>query len=141
MRLARNSRIAKGGTRGTVFKEVAQLRLADAKSLLEQKRFNGAIYMAGYAVECHLKYAACQRCGETYLPPNLEVHDWDILVKAAGLLSDIKSQKQVSLLYYALVEVWGPSLRYRTTKYSNKEALQLYKELSSLYQFFAELEP
>ncbi len=97
--------------------------------------------MAGYAVECHLKYAACQRCGVTYLPSNLEVHDWDVLVDAGGLFSAIKSQKEVSLLYDALVEMWGPDLRYRTTKYAKNQAPKLYNELSTLYQFFAELEP
>jgi hypothetical protein len=75
----------KGGTRGTVYREIARQRLADAKSLLDHTRFSGAIYLAGYAIECQLKFAVCERKNLTYLPANLEVHDWDRLVAAAGV--------------------------------------------------------
>src|SRR5205809_614011 len=43
-------RIPKGGTRGTVYREVAQHRLKDGGVLLDQGRYNGAIFEA---VLCH----------------------------------------------------------------------------------------
>ncbi len=135
------SRIPKGGTRGTIYREVARLRLDDAETLLDRSRFNGAIYLAGYAVECHLKYAVCDRKNVLYLPATLEVHDWDKLVEAAGLAADIKAQHQISLIYDALAERWGPALRYRTVKYAASEAPRLYKEMFALYQFLNELVP
>jgi hypothetical protein len=134
-------RIDRGATRGTVYREVAQLRMGDAGSLLANARYNGAIYMAGYAIECHLKFAFCQRKGELYLPAHLETHDWDKLVAASGLLPDIKQQPKMDAIYSALVDKWGPSLRYRTGKYSASEANRLYNELDELYSFLRELVP
>ena len=42
-------------TRGTVFKGVARLRFAEAEVLQRRKHLLGAVYLAGYAIECHLK--------------------------------------------------------------------------------------
>ncbi len=136
-----SQRIARGATRGTVFRDVAQVRMGDAVSLRENGRHLGAIYLAGYAIECHLKFAYCQRKGEVYLPAHLEVHDWDKLVDAAGLLPDIRRQPTMDAIYSASADTWGPSLRYRTVKYSAGEANRLYNELSELYDFLRELVP
>ena len=37
------------------FQEMAEQRLAEAKALLDQGKWNGAYYLAGYAVELALK--------------------------------------------------------------------------------------
>src|ERR1700733_9390749 len=37
------------------FQQLAELRLAEAKSLLEKGLPSGAYYLAGYAIECALK--------------------------------------------------------------------------------------
>lgn len=44
-------------------------------------------------------------------------------------------------IYSALVEKWGPSLRYRTASYSESEAKLLYNQMKQLYQFFKDLVP
>jgi HEPN domain-containing protein len=134
-------RITKGGTRGTVYRDVATLRIEDAGNLLQNGRRNGAVYLAGYAVECQLKYAFCRRKNSVYLPAPLEVHDWERLVDQAGLLKDIKVQSAMDAIYSALVEKWGPSLRYRTASYSESEAKLLYNQMKQLYQFFKDLVP
>lgn len=134
-------RIAKGGTRGTVYRDVARMRMEDAEALFEQNRFNGGIYLAGYAVECHLKYAVCETNEEIYLPAKFEVHDWDKLVEGAQLRTSIRKQKQVAAIYDALVEVWGPSLRYRTRLFDGKEAGVTYTEMKQLYQHLIETVP
>jgi hypothetical protein len=41
-------------------KRLAADRLKDAQSLLKAKRYNGAIYLCGYAVELALKARICQ---------------------------------------------------------------------------------
>ncbi len=53
--MAHQRSITPGGTRGTLFREVARVRLEDAGVLLAQRRQGGAVYLAGYAVECLLK--------------------------------------------------------------------------------------
>ncbi len=134
-------RSPRGGTRGTVYRAIARLRLLDGASLLASRRYNGSIYLAGYAVERHLKFAFCERRGFTYLPASLEVHDWDTLVVAAGLAVEINAQREMAALYSALDESWGRFLRYRTVKYAPNEAARLYKEMEELYQFLNELVP
>jgi hypothetical protein len=135
------SRTARGGTRGTVFREVARIRMADAASLLASGRHSGAIYLAGYAIECHLKFAYCCRREKVYLPEHLEVHDWDRIINAAGLLPDIRQESNMDALYSTLLVEWGPMLRYRTTKYSEVEANRLYSQMDQLYVYLKELVP
>jgi hypothetical protein len=134
-------RIPPGGIRGTIYRELARLRLKDAICLLGKERYNGCIYLAGYAIECHLKFAICERKEHDYLPAQLEVHDWDRLVTAAGLLVDIKKQKRMAGVYFSLVEHWGTTLRYRTTMYRANQAEGLFKQMNELYVFFKELVP
>jgi hypothetical protein len=124
-----------------VYQEVARIRMEDANTLLANNRHNGAVYLAGYAIECQLKYACCRRRGETYLQAQLEVHDWDTLVNAAGVLSDIRRQSAIHSIYSALVDKWGPSLRYQTARYRPSEANRLYNEMQQLYDFLRELAP
>jgi hypothetical protein len=95
-------------TRGKVFREVARHRIDDATSLIESERYNGAIYLAGYAIECHLKYAYCDRKEETYLPAEYEIHSWDALVEAAGLSPDLKTETKMYDLFSALAGTMGP---------------------------------
>ena len=136
-----SARIERGGTRGTVFRAVAELRIRDAKALLDARRLNGAIYLAGYSIECYLKYAYCERSRTIHLPADLETHRWDTLVESAGLVGDLKSAPKIFGLYSALADAWGPSLRYETGPYHPGQALRLYKEFSQLYQFLRELVP
>ena len=128
-------RIPPGGTRGTAFRDVGRWRWEDATTLLDEGRFNGAIYLAGYAIECHLKFAVCKRKGLTYLPAEFEVHDWDNLVDAAGLENDVKSEVKIATIYSTLADAWGPALRYRTRAFPSTEATRLYKAMEKLYLF------
>jgi len=131
----------KGGSRGTLFREIARARLLDAEALLRALRFDGAIYLAGYAIECQLKFAVCERRKILHLPADFEIHDWDTLVEEASLRPAIESQKQSKLLYDSLVDRWEPSLRYRNNLFSKNEAHRLYKEMEQLYQLLKELVP
>jgi hypothetical protein len=136
-------------TRGTVFQSVARLRIAESKVLLDSGKLHGAIYLAGYAVECQLKYAVCRRNGSTLLAARvcfvpgqrerpLYVHDWSLLLVAAQLRGSLE---RMETLFWKLHELWGPDLRYRTRPFKAHEASRLYREVVSLYQFFVELVP
>jgi len=95
-------RIPSGGTRGTVFRAIAEQRMLDAKTLLNSRRYNGAIYLAGYAIECHLKYGYCARKEEIYLPATCETHSWDFLIEAAGLSADLRTAPKI----LAIIPPW-----------------------------------
>jgi hypothetical protein len=68
-------KIVRGGTRGSVFRAVAAERLRDAEVLLEQGRPGGAVYLAGYALECVLKWAVTRHECTPYLAADLEIHN------------------------------------------------------------------
>lgn len=115
--------------------------MLDAKTLLNARRYNGAIYLAGYAIECHLKYRYCARKEEIYLPATCETHSWDFLIEAAGLSADLRTAPKILAIYSALDDQWGSSLRYRMHPYRQNDAVRLYSEFQELYLFLRELIP
>lgn len=62
-------------TSPTQFMMVAQERYADAKALASKKRWSGAIYLAGYAIECSLKAYLCRMRREPTLSAQYRTHD------------------------------------------------------------------
>lgn len=139
-------------TRGTVFQSVARLRVAESRVLLDKGYSRGAVYLAGYAVECQLKYAVCRRNGCTELPARVKfapgqrektlyVHDWSLLLTAAQMQRLLSCQPRMEALFSRLSDLWGPALRYRTAAYQPREASALYGEIIALYHCLQELEP
>jgi len=139
-------------TRGTVFKAVARFRAGESRVLLASGHELGAIYLAGYAVECHLKYAVCERNDLLELPATvrfepdprckaLYVHRWSLLLVAAQLQRTLSRQEKMEALFCKLDELWGPGLRYRTKNFKPGEASSLYAEIMALYKYFTEIQP
>jgi len=133
--------IPKGGTRGTVYKAAARERILDASELHDARRVHGAIYLAGYAIECHLKYAVCEHTQSTYLESWLENHSWERLVEQSGLSITLRRNKLVQALYEEMAEIWSTSLRYNPANRLTAAELALYQKLIALYQFFKETVP
>jgi len=133
--------ISKGGTRGTVYRAAARERILDAAKLHEANRVHGAIYLAGYAIECHLKYAVCENEQSIYLEGWLESHSWERLLAQSGILSTLHRNKRVLALYQELAEAWTTSLRYDPENRVTPDELQLYQKLIALYQFFKDTVP
>ncbi len=133
--------IPKGGTRGTVYKAAARERILDAEKLSEANRVHGAIYLAGYAIECHLKYAVCENAESTYLDSSLEIHSWDALLLHSGLEAKLARNAAMKSIYDELTDVWTTSLRYNPERRVRPADLQLYLQLKFLYEFFQETAP
>jgi HEPN domain-containing protein len=72
------------------FQALAQIRLVEAKTLLDTGRFDGAYYLAGYAVECALKACISRLTREFDFPPdrrsleNIYTHNLVRLVAGTG---------------------------------------------------------
>lgn len=133
--------IPSGGTRGEVFRVVARLRLEDASVLLDQRRHQGAIYLAGYALECLLKYAITRRQGDIYLSAKFETHDLDELLLAAGLLPALQSARSIHAIYSEFAELWTVELRYRPKSITPKEASRLYEQVEEIYDWINDNAP
>lgn len=117
--------------------QLAADRLADAKALLAAKRWPGAYYLAGYAVECALKACFIRRLMATDEFPEKKfseqcwTHNLAQRFAVAGLKDEFQAALTVDpdlLANWELVKDWSEASRYdRKTK---AKAEQLYDAIS-----------
>lgn len=121
--------------------QLAKDRIADAKALLAAKRWAGAYYLAGYAVECALKACVIVHLNTTDEFPERKfseqcwTHDLDRLMTLAGLKAALDADGVLApeLLHnWDIVKEWTESSRYsRTTR---EDAEDLYNGIADKKQ-------
>jgi hypothetical protein len=112
-------------------------RLRDAKILLAGRRWAGAYYLAGYAVECALKSCIIAHLMRTDQFPEKRyseqcwTHSLEQLVTLAGLKADLDAAKTGDpdlKVNWDTVKDWHEATRYaRQTK---AKAVALYKAIT-----------
>ena len=114
--------------------EVARERSQDARVLRDENRFLGAIYMAGYSIECYLK-AYLQKQGISQPHRGKEGHNLRGLWAAASFrLSDL-SDYGGNRTYF--LDSWDTSLRYQAAlepSLSPDDLVRGAQELAGLIQ-------
>jgi len=89
--------------------------LADARTLLDAGRLDGAAYLCGYVVELALKARICRALKWTEYPDDqkgyqtFKTHDLDVLLHLSG------REPAVKLKLFAewnIVKAWHPESRY-----------------------------
>lgn len=104
------------------FQRLAEVRLREAESLLAAGLWDGAYYLAGYAVECGLKACIAKRTRAEDFPPDRKFvelcysHDFDKLLLAADLAVDHKTARDTDATLernWAVVKDWSEQARYR----------------------------
>ncbi|MEO8146717.1 MAG: hypothetical protein ABI723_03715 [Bacteroidia bacterium] len=139
-----------------VLRELVTHRLRDAEALFAKKRYRGAIYMSGYAIEIALKYKICK----LYLfskgfPENkvefqsyynvtgikkqlrqtiksvqeIKNHDLSKLLFYSGSELRVKSK---TLIEWHLIATWNPEMRYANTLIRKSEAQNKLSAVKSL---------
>jgi HEPN domain-containing protein len=118
-------------------------RLKDAKVLLAGSRWRGAMYMAGYAVECLLKFQlmrqlSCrnlvqlerqlQQRGEE---PRVFSHDLENLLRLAGGRERLR-KSPLWKSFSAHVNAWQPNWRYDPLEGEQEEAELFVKAVQAL---------
>ena len=87
-------------TRAELLK-IAEARLKDAEVLFNSKRYDGAIYLCGYAVEVALKARICSTLRWNGYPmtsnefknfQSFKTHSLDVLLSLSGVESKIKTK-------------------------------------------------
>lgn len=82
-------------------KRIANARLVDAEILLKAKRFDGASYLSGYAIEIGLKLRICKTLKWQGFPEtnsefqglsSFKTHDFDVLLRLSGVEDQAKTQ-------------------------------------------------
>jgi HEPN domain-containing protein len=120
----------------TDFQTLADVRIAEAKALLDQGHWPGAYYLAGYAVECALKACIAKLTMAGDFPDKgfadkCYTHFIDKLVELAGLKAqkdaDAKASPALQTSWIA-VGAWTESSRYVVK--TEAEAKDLYAAIT-----------
>ena len=101
--------------------KIARSRLQDATKLLTARRYDGAVYLSGYAVEVALKLRICRTLGWQGYPAtakefanyrSLKTHRLDVLLHFSGVERRVKNERP-AWKDWLVVAQWDPEARYR----------------------------
>lgn len=103
------------------FHVLSRMRLDEANVLFKAGHFEGAYYLAGYAVECALKACIARKTRQHDFPDKELVaksytHDLGKLVEAAGLTDALKRDRANDPgldSHWEIVRGWSEQSRYR----------------------------
>ena len=97
---------------------IARARLRNAEILVRGRRFDGSVYVCGYAVEIGLKARICRTLRWPGFPSSnpefqgygsFRTHDLDVLLHLSGRETIIKTRH---LTAWSVVAMWDPEARY-----------------------------
>src|SRR6266496_3045339 len=103
------------------FQQLARIRIREAKVLLDSGNYEGAYYLAGYAVECALKACIAKQTKRYDFPDKrlanaIHTHNLTTLVEFAGLEADLRNNAQMHKAFednWKVVKDWSETTRYR----------------------------
>ena len=116
------------------FETLAGLRVKEALALLENQCYEGAYYLAGYAVECGLKACIARNTNQYDFPPDRNTvnriysHDLQTLLGEARLRDIHQGRMQSNAIfaeYWEIAIKWSELSRYETS-ISMADAAELY---------------
>lgn len=111
--------------------KIAQARLGDAETLFGAARYDGAVYLCGYAVEIKLKARICRTLRWPDFPEtnkefqncqSLKTHNLDVLLKFSGVEQKIKLNH---LAEWSIVLRWDPAVRYKRIGSATRQDTEL----------------
>lgn len=119
------------------FQKLAEIRIEEAEALLKAKKWAGAYYLAGYAVECGLKACVAKKTKRHDYPDKDFVvkcytHKVEQLVDQAGLRLVFQAARSVNPnldLNWTVVKDWDEKARYER-KRSRAQAQRLYDAIT-----------
>jgi len=114
-------------------RRLSRLRIKEARLLLRAGAYQGAYYVAGYAVECALKACIARQFQQHHIPDRKFVndaytHDLDKLLDLAGLRPTLKQEAathQPLQTNWNVVKDWKETARYNPG-ITQQEAQALY---------------
>ena len=124
-------------------------RLDDARALFNAERWRGAMYMAGYAVECLLKTKLMQRysCrtlreledelqrrGALAEHATVFTHHLELLLRLTQRLDQLR-QHRMLWPQFALVNRWIPAWRYTAGMANRQDATDFLEAVAQIMQW------
>lgn len=128
-------------TRASVYREAGDAR-HDEANYLKDHHPSGAIYLAGYVVECYLKWALCRRCRVQCLQdlPDRGLadrltsgkgHVLEVLSGLTGYEAHVHRDKSMHRAFQ-VAAVWSPNIRYAKSCGGRREAVQFLAAVRKL---------
>lgn len=119
--------------------ELARLRIQEAEALYKARLYDGAVYLAGYAVELALKSRICKILKVAEYPDSGEIgksfktHKLEQLKTLAAVGVDITITKNKDLFdNWSTAVEWDPEQRYTAAgKYTQKAAREVLDSITS----------
>lgn len=118
-------------------RRMANGKLADARALFSQRRFSGAHYNCGYAVEFALKATICQnlkwksyQTGKGF--ETFKTHNLEILLQLTGRNGRVKARGSQNLAAWSAIGKWNPEDRYHPAKIKKNDAALMIKGAQKL---------
>lgn len=112
------------------FQELADVRIKEAGVLLAAGLWDGAYYLAGYAVECALKACIAKLTKADDFPEKdaakYYTHKIEELAKLAGILAAIKAEGLANSTFrnfWATITDWSETSRYERKSKDHAEEL------------------
>ena len=111
--------------------ELSKVRLKEARALMELGLYDGAYYLAGYAVECALKACIAKETRRHQFPDKKRVdlshsHDLLQLIRVAGLEDQHRERVRSDPDFetnWEVVRRWSEQSRYRRHSHESAQAL------------------
>ena len=97
------------------FRQAADERWKDARCLHDNKRFEGAIYLCGYVLECFLKFVLCElkSIRSIGLAEAKQLgHNLIELLDASGLGAALEQNRDLQVAFVRSNNRWAPEMRY-----------------------------
>ena len=119
-------------------KKIARAFLKDAKILMAGRRYDGAIYLCGYAVELTLKARICHALKWYGYPEtrkefeglqSFKTHDLDLLLRLGGREQFVKT---TYFAEWSAVAQWNPESRYQPVGRASRSDAELMIEAAEL---------
>lgn len=129
--------------------KAAKHRMDDARALFNATRWRGAMYLAGYSLECLLKTKLMRMFGcrnlmeleaelrtRGALPANTTVftHHLRALFDLTGRLNQLR-QNEAQWMLWNLVNQWVPAWRYATDLSNVDDARDFLEAVESLFRW------
>lgn len=119
-------------------RKIGKARLKDASVLLRARRYDGAIYLYGYAIEVALKARICRTLAWAGYPAtrkefqnykSFRTHDLDVLLRLCGLEQKIKTH---FFAEWSAIAMWNPEARYKPIGSASKQDAELMIESAGI---------
>ena len=125
------SRFEKPHIKRTVFRAASIERWKDANCLHAAGRFQGAIYLCGYALECKLKYCVCVALGIARMEESEAKklgHGLLELLNRAGMTTLLSGNRALLVAFHDINERWSTEIRYSGGISSERESERFLRE-------------